>query len=140
MADASGSVLGQIRVLVVDEHAGVRSSLSTVLDAYDDLTLAGEVANGQDAARLCARTHPDIVLLDVTLPDMTGAAAIHAILECSPACRVIATCTFQEEETIPAALAAGAVGYLLKNVSAKELVSAIRAAHAVPSPEAYAPH
>jgi NarL family two-component system response regulator LiaR len=107
------------------------------LTAFDDLVLAGQATNGEEAICLCACTQPDVVLLDVTLPDMTGAAAIRTILERCPASRVIATCTFQEEKLIPEALRAGAVGYLLKNVSADQLVSAIRAAHATPSADVY---
>jgi two-component system, NarL family, response regulator LiaR len=116
--------------MVVEENAAVRHALSTFLKAFDDLVLAGQVASGEDAVRLCARAHPDIVLLDVTLPDMTGAAATRAILEHCPCCRVIGICTFQEEALIPEVLAAGAMRYLLKNVSADELANAIRTAHA----------
>jgi two-component system, NarL family, response regulator LiaR len=126
----------RIRVLVVDENAAVRHALSTFLAAFDDLVLAGQAANGKEATRLCACTHPDIVLLDATLPDMSGAAATRAILERSPCCRVIGICTFQEEALIPEVLGAGAVGYLLKNVSADELANAIRTAHAGHGPSA----
>jgi DNA-binding NarL/FixJ family response regulator len=120
--------------LVVDEHAAVRHALATFLSAVDSLVLAGQVANGKDAIRLCASTRPDIVLLDVTLPDMTGAAATSAILKRWPSCRVIGTCTFQEEALIPGVLCAGAAGYLLKNVSADELTAAIHAAYAARQP------
>ena len=137
VTDSDGFLPHCIRVLIVDEHAAVRHALCTFLAAFDDLVLAGEVANGEEAIRLCACTHPDIVLLDVTLPDMTGAAATRAILERCPATRVIGTCTFQEADSIPEALSAGAVSCLLKNVSAEELASTIRAASVARSPDGH---
>ena len=137
MSDSNGSLPHRIQVLIVDEHAAVRGALSTFLTAFDDLVLAGQAANGEEAIRLCAYTHPDIVLLDVTLPDMTGAAATRAILERCPASRIVATCTFQEEELIPGVLSAGATGHLLKNISADELASVIRATYGTASPDTH---
>lgn len=126
-----------IRVLIVDDHAAVRRALCTFLAAFDDFVLVGEVANGEEAIRLCARTHPDVVLLGVTLSDMTGAAATRAILERCSTSRVIATYTFQEADSILEALSAGAVSSLLKNVSADELASTIRAASTARSPNGH---
>ncbi len=137
VTDSSGSLPHRIRVLIVDEHAAVRRALAAFLAAFDDLCLAGQAASGAEAMHLCASSEADVVLLDVTPPDMTGAAAIRGILECCPSCRVIATCTFQEEDLVPEALSAGAAGYLLKNVSAEELASTIRAAYAASSPDAH---
>ena len=127
----SDKTVGQrIRVLIVDEHAGVRRAIATFLGAVDDLELAGEAATGEEAVRLCAGCQPDVVLMDVTLPDMTGAAATQAIRQNWPSIQVIAMSTFQEENQVAEVLLAGATSYLLKNVSAGELAGAIRAAHA----------
>jgi NarL family two-component system response regulator LiaR len=126
----SGDVLEhRIRVLVVDEHAGVRHAIATFVQALGDLELAGEASSGTEAVRECARTHPDVVLMGIALPDMTGAAATRLILNRWPPIRVLALCTFQEEERAEDVLLAGAVGYLLKNVSADEMACAIRSAH-----------
>jgi NarL family two-component system response regulator LiaR len=118
-----------IQVLIADGHPAVRRALAICVEAYDDLYLAGEVASGQDAIRLCASTQPDVILLDVTLPDLTGAAPTRAIHEVCPRISVIAMCTFQEEKLAGEFLKAGAVSYLLKNVSADELAHAIRSAY-----------
>jgi NarL family two-component system response regulator LiaR len=119
-----------IRVLIADDHIAVRRALAICVAAYNDLCLAGEVASGEEAICLCACTQPDVVLLDVNLPDMTGAAATRAIHGICSQISVIAMCTFQEEGLVAETLKAGAVGYLLKNVSADQLAHAIRSAHA----------
>jgi NarL family two-component system response regulator LiaR len=119
-----------IRVLLVDDHAVVRSGLSAFLLAYDDLALVGEAASGEVAVRLCDRLQPDVVLMDLVMPGMDGAQATRAIREKCPAIEVIALTSFKEKELVERALEAGAIGYLLKNVSAGELARAIREAHA----------
>lgn len=124
------SKTGPITVVIVDDHAVVRSGLSAFLMAFDDLDLAGEAESGAAAVELCARVRPDVVLMDLVMPEMDGAAATKAILQKTPETRVIALTSFKEEELVQAALRAGAFGYLLKNVSAVELAGAIRAARA----------
>lgn len=119
-----------IRVMLVDDHAVVRSGLSAFLLAYDDLTLVGEAASGEQAVRLCDQMNPDVVLMDLVMPGMDGAAATHAIREKCPAIQVIALTSYKEQDLVQGALQAGAIGYLLKNVSADELANAIREAHA----------
>ena len=119
-----------IRVVIVDDHEMVRTGLSTFLRVAQDLELVGEAATGEDAVRLCARCHPDVVLMDMMLPGMDGVAATSAVLAESPRTRVIVLTSFPEDDLVQRALAAGATGYLLKNVSARELAAAIRAAHA----------
>jgi len=104
--------------------------MATFVFASDDMELAGEASNGREALELCALTRPDVVLLDVTLPDMSGAAATRVIREQWPYLQVIAMSSFQEEGQVPEVLEAGAAGYLLKNVSATELARTIRKAHA----------
>lgn len=118
-----------IRLLLVDDHAVVRSGLATFLLVYDDLELVGEAANGREAVRLCAELQPDVVLMDLVMPVMDGAAATEAIRQQWPHIQVIALTSFPEEELVQGALRAGALSYLLKNVSADELARAIRAAH-----------
>ncbi len=119
-----------IRVGIADDHVLVRTGLKFFLAAFDDLELVGEGANGHEAIQLCAELRPDVVLMDLLMPGMNGATAIHAIRERWPQVRVIALTNFQEAELVQEALQAGAIGYLLKNVSADELADAIRAAHA----------
>ena len=119
-----------IRVMLVDDHAVVRSGLGAFLLAYDDLELVGEAASGEEAVRKCEQAQPDVVLMDLVMPGMDGAAATHAIRERCPQIQVIALTSFKEEELVQGALQAGAIGYLLTNVSAEELAEAIRNAHA----------
>ena len=119
-----------IRVMLVDDHAVVRSGLSAFLIAYDDLELVGEAGGGEEAVCLCEQVQPDVVLMDLVMPGMDGATATHAIREHCPQIQVIALTSFKEEELVQGALQAGAIGYLLKNVSADELAEAIRNAHA----------
>jgi two-component system, NarL family, response regulator LiaR len=119
-----------IRVMLVDDHTMVRRGLATFLKVFDDLELAGEAENGQAAIQLCAKLLPDVILMDMVMPDMNGATATRAIRQQFPEVQVIALTSFKEEELVKSALEAGAIGYLLKDVSADELVRAIRSAHA----------
>ena len=119
-----------IRVMLVDDHAVVRSGLGAFLLAYDDLELVGEAGSGEEAVQLCEQSQPDVVLMDLVMPGMDGATATHAIRERCPNTQVIALTSFKEKNLVQEALQAGAIGYLLKNVSADELADAIRAAHA----------
>jgi two-component system, NarL family, response regulator LiaR len=128
-----------IGVLLVDDHMVVRSGLSTVLSVFDDMKLVGEAGDGEEAIRLCERLQPDVVLMDLLMPKMDGVTAIKNIKERWPQIQIIALTSFKEKEYVEGALKAGANGYLLKNVSADELVNAIRrAAEGQPSlsPEA----
>jgi NarL family two-component system response regulator LiaR len=117
-----------IRVLLVDDHAVVRSGLGAVLMSNDDLKLVGEANNGEEAVRLCRQLKPDVVLMDLMMPVMDGVTATRAIRENCPESRIIALTSFGEQELVENALKAGAMSYLLKTVSAAELVSAIRGA------------
>jgi NarL family two-component system response regulator LiaR len=119
-----------IRVMLVDDHAMVRRGLATFLKVFDDLQLAGEAENGAAAIQLCGEILPDVVLMDMVMPDMDGAAATRVIRQKYPQVQVIALTSFKEGELIKNALEAGAIAYLLKDVSADDLVWAIRAAHA----------
>ncbi len=128
-----------IRVMLVDDHTMVRRGLATFLKVFDDLQLAGEAESGETAIQLCAEVLPDVILMDMVMPDIDGATVTRAIRQQFPQVQVIALTSFKEGELIRNALEAGAIGYLLKDVSADELVRAIRAAHsgrATLSPEA----
>ncbi|WP_345299415.1 response regulator transcription factor [Candidatus Villigracilis affinis] len=117
-----------IRVMIVDDHMMVRRGLATFLKVFDDLELSGEAENGEVAIQLCARVQPDVILMDMVMPIMDGAAATRAIRQQFPQVQVIALTSFKEGELIKNALEAGAIGYLLKDVTADDLVRAIRAA------------
>jgi NarL family two-component system response regulator LiaR len=120
----------RIRVLVVDDHTMVRRGLAAFLKVFHDLELVGEAATGQAAIQLCTQLQPDVVLMDMAMPDMDGATATRLIRRQSPLIQVIALTSFKEEILVQSALQAGAIGYLLKDVTADELAQAIRAAHA----------
>src|SRR3970040_80434 len=119
-----------IRVMLVDDHAMVRRGVATFLKRVDDLQLVGEAESGEAAIQLCAEVSPDVILMDMVLPMMDGATATRAIRQQFPQVQVIALTSFKEGDLIKNALEAGAIGYLLKDISAEELVRAIRAAHA----------
>jgi len=119
-----------IRVMVVDDHAVVRSGLAAFLLVYDDMELVGEAEGGQEAVDQCEKVKPDVVLMDLVMPDVDGATATRAIRQRYPHMQVIALTSFREEELVQGALQAGAISYLLKNVSADELAEAIRSAYA----------
>jgi len=119
-----------IRVMIVDDHTMVRRGLATILKVFDDLILAGEAENGVAAITLCGEVLPDVILMDMVMPEMDGAAATRVIRQKYPQVQVIALTSFKEGELIKNALEAGAIAYLLKDVSADDLSRAIRAAHA----------
>lgn len=121
---------GCIRVLVVDDHAAARRALKFCVLAFDDLEWVGEANNGEAALRLCAELQPEVVLMDLVMPGMGGVSAMRAMRESYPYIQVIALTSFGEVELVRGAWEAGALGYLLKNITAAELVEAIRAAHA----------
>ncbi len=119
-----------IRVMIVDDHAMVRTGLATFLEVSDDLDLVGQATNGQEAVELCEQFQPDVILMDLVMPEMDGVTATRIIRERWPQVQVIALTSFQEKELVQDALQAGAISYLLKNVSMDDLAEAVRAAHA----------
>ncbi|MHB0856342.1 MAG: response regulator [Anaerolineae bacterium] len=118
-----------IRVMIVDDHAVVRSGLSAFLMAYDDLEQVAEASGGEQALRLCTEHKPDVVLMDLVMPGMDGAQTTQAIRQRCPNVQVIVLTSFKEDDLVQGALKAGAIGYLLKNVAADELAEAIRRAY-----------
>jgi NarL family two-component system response regulator LiaR len=119
-----------IRVMIVDDHTMVRRGLAAFLKAKPDLELVGEASNGEDALRMCSHLHPDVVLMDLVMPKMDGAEVTQAIRERWPQIQIVALTSFQEKDLVQRALRAGAISYLLKNVSADGLAEAIREAYA----------
>ena len=120
----------RIRVMLVDDHAVVRSGLSAFLMVYPDLELVGEAESGEEAVARAALIQPDVILMDLVMPGMDGVATTRAIRQKYPDIQIVALTSFKEENLVQGALQAGAMGYLLKNVSATELASAIRSAYA----------
>ncbi len=116
----------KIKVMLVDDHNVVRSGLATFLRAYEDLELIGEAKNGREALNLCHKEQPDVVLMDLMMPEMDGIAATRAILAEYPQIKIIAMTSFEEEQLVQGVLAAGAISYLIKNVTSDELAKAIR--------------
>jgi NarL family two-component system response regulator LiaR len=125
-------ILPRIRVLIVEDQAVVRAGLKFFLLAFDDLELAGEAANGEQALSLCSEVKPDVVLMDLVMPVVDGIGAIRAIHNHWPQIKIIALTAFWQEETIQRVLQVGAINYLNKNISADRLADAIRTAHSSP--------
>jgi DNA-binding NarL/FixJ family response regulator len=121
---------GKIRILIVDDHTVVRRGLRGFFDVSDDIEVVGEATDGAQGVALSAQLVPDVVLMDLVMPVMDGPAAIAAIRAAQPEVEVVAMTSFIEEEKVTAALEAGAIGYLLKDAEADEVIKAIRAAQA----------
>jgi two-component system, NarL family, response regulator LiaR len=116
----------KIRVLLVDDHEVVRHGFKYFIDVIKDLELVGEASNGQEAVELVRQLRPDIVLMDMVMPKMTGVEATKAIKAAYPETKVIALTSFTDDENlVHAALAAGASGYFFKNVGVDELSNAV---------------
>jgi NarL family two-component system response regulator LiaR len=119
-----------IRVIAVDDHEVVRGGIKYALLDYDDVELVGEARDGESAVRLCEQARPDVVLMDLMMPGMDGVETTKAMREQCPQVQILVLSSFYDEDLVPRAMQAGAIGYLLKGVSNQELVEAIRAAHA----------
>jgi NarL family two-component system response regulator LiaR len=119
-----------IRVLLVDDHGMVRKGLMAYLRNQPDIEVVGEARNGREAIAGCERLSPDVVLMDLIMPELGGVAAIRQIHQRWPELQVLALTSFQDKELVQDALQAGAIGYLLKNVSGEDLARAIRSAWA----------
>ena len=119
----------RIRILTVDDHALLREGIAAVLESQPDMTLVGEAGNGRDAIEIFRRLRPDVTLMDLRMPDMSGIQAITAIRAEFPRARIVVLTTYGGNVHAAAALRAGAAGYLLKNLVRKELIETIRAVH-----------
>lgn len=118
-----------IKVMLVDDHGMVRRGLAAFLKINKDLKLVGEAECGQDALTVCEKVQPDVILMDLVMPEMDGATATRLIRQQWPQIQVIALTSFPEKNLVQEALRAGAISYLLKNVTAQDLADAIRAAY-----------
>ena len=118
-----------IRVLLVDDHGVVRRGLRGYLEMLDDIEVVGEADNGLSGVELAAELSPDVVLMDLVMPQLDGIAAIARIKAAQPEVHVVALTSFIEEEKVIAALEAGASGFILKDAEADDVAAAIRAAH-----------
>jgi DNA-binding NarL/FixJ family response regulator len=117
-----------IRVLLVDDHRLVRSGLSSLLASAEDVDVVGEAADGAQALVAAAQTRPDVVLMDLSMPVLDGVAATRRLLAAQPEVRVVMLSSFSDRVRVRDAVAAGAIGYVLKDCTTEELRSAVRAA------------
>lgn len=119
----------KITVLVVDDHAIVRQGLRALMQSRSDLELVGEAANGAEAVAKAAELKPDVILMDILMPQMDGIEATIAIRKADPRARILILTSYAEDEKLFPAIKAGAVGYLLKDSSPQDLVQAIHDVH-----------
>lgn len=122
------AVLSPIRVLIVDDHAAVRRGIHLALRVYDDLSFAGEAANGAEAVAICNQLTPDVILMDLMMPEMDGITATGIIHRLHPAVRIVGLTSLKDDSLTSRILCAGAVSCILKNASMDELAAAIRLA------------
>ncbi len=120
---------GNIKLLIVDDHAIVRQGLRALLEAQDGLSIVAEAENGRDAVKKVRELAPDVVIMDIAMPILNGLEATRQIKRLNPAVKVLALTMYNDEEYIFQILKSGAAGYLIKESSASELISAIRAVH-----------
>lgn len=117
-----------VKVMIVDDHAIVREGLTMLLNEEADIEVVGEARDGAEAMRRVAHLNPDVILMDLVMPEMDGIAATAQIRQKHPGCQVLVLTSFAEDQRVPDAIQAGAIGYLLKDVLKADLLNAIRAA------------
>jgi len=115
-----------LRVMLVDDHEVVRDGIKALLAAVEDITVAGEASTAREAVTVCERTQPDVVVMDVRLPDGSGIEATRDVRAARPATQVLMLTSFADDEALFASIMAGAAGYVLKQIKGAELVRAIR--------------
>jgi len=125
-----GTMSKAIRVMIVDDHPVVRQGLSTFLNGFDDFEMVAEAVNGEEAIQFCASVNPDVILMDMFLPDTNGVQLTKKIREQNPGVQVVILTSSKDDERVQAALQAGAIGFMHKNVSVHDMVNIIRLAHA----------
>jgi DNA-binding NarL/FixJ family response regulator len=123
-----------IRVVVIDDHAIVRSGLVQLIGSHPELDVVGAAGDGEAAVALCLEQHPDVALMDISMPGMGGVEATRRILAEAPGVQVVVLTSFMDRDRIVAALDAGAIGYLLKDAEPDELIRGIHAAARGESP------
>jgi NarL family two-component system response regulator LiaR len=122
-------MIGPIRVLVVDDHLVVRRGIRSLLATEADIEVVGESQNGREAISAAAHLRPDVILMDLVMPEMDGIMAIERILASQPAARILVLTSFEADDKVFPAIRAGAVGYTLKDFGPDELVRAIQRVH-----------
>jgi NarL family two-component system response regulator LiaR len=130
MSEPGGSLPKRIRIMTVDDHEIFRGGIAFALDAYEDIELVGAAQSGEEALRLCEQVRPDVILMDMRMPGLDGPTTTQAIRQQYPRVQIQALTSFHDEQLVQRAMAAGAIGYVLKGIPIKELVAAIRAASA----------
>ena len=120
----------KFRVLVVDDHPTMRLGIVAIINAQRDMTVCGQAGSGEDAVRMFSEFRPDVTLMDLRLPGMSGLEALRVIRRGDPAARCVVLTTYEGDEDIHQSLAAGAAGYLIKAMSNETLVDALRKVHA----------
>lgn len=128
MNSATATDAKPIRVMIVDDHLLVRDGLNLLVSTFNDLEVVAVADDGEQAVRLCAEAQPDVILMDIVMPNVDGPTATARIRASWPQVQILALTSFVEEDLVQQAIAAGAIGYVLKKVSAEELAEAIRAA------------
>lgn len=129
MAELSPALPDPIRVLLVDDHAIVRKGLRALLTEIDDIEVVGEAADGEQAIKQTAVLNPDVILMDIVMPNMDGIEATQHITRRQPEARVLALTSFASDDKLFPAIKAGALGYLLKDSDPEDLLQAIRQVH-----------
>ena len=129
MADYGWRVTAPIKVLIADDHAVVRNGLKMLLELEDDIVVAGEAADGREAVDEAQRLCPDVVLMDLTMPEVGGIEATKLLQDACPSAKVLVLTSIVEDSQILAAVRAGAAGYLLKEASPEEVSESVRAVH-----------
>lgn len=122
--------MDKIRVLIADDHAVVREGTRRILDAEEDVEVVGEAEDGQTAVKLAVRLKPDVAIVDIAMPQLDGVEATRLIKSLCPGVAVLILSAYDDDQFVFSLLEAGAAGYLLKTVRARELVGAVRAVHA----------
>jgi len=118
-----------IRILIADDHSITRSGIKTLISVYDDLTLVGEAANGAEAIAMWDEVSPDVILMDINMPVIDGIEATVKIREKYPNIKIIALTSYVDKKLVKDILKAGAISYIIKNISPDELVKTIRDAY-----------
>lgn len=125
-----GEGMDKIRVMLVEDHVLMREGTQELLEREEDLCVVAQAGDGLEAVRLAATHHPDVILMDIALPKLSGLEATRQIKAAGPESAILVLSAYDDDEYVLAFLEAGATGYLLKSVSAQELIHAIRAVHA----------
>jgi two-component system, NarL family, response regulator LiaR len=118
--------MNKIRLLVVDDQTVVREGLAAILANYSDIEVVGQAEDGSQALKLAQQTQPDVILLDLVMPNMDGLTAIPKIKEVSPETRILVVTSFAENDRVYQAIKAGALGYILKDATREQLLQAVR--------------